>query len=64
MEAAVLDAHLGEDFAAVGLDEDTIQLARPAVVARCQGDVRVGELFRAKLVSADIRDGVRFAVSP
>jgi hypothetical protein len=63
VEAAVLDAHLGEEFAAVGLDADTIQLAAPAVVARCDGDIPVGERFQATLVSADVREGVRFAVS-
>ena len=64
VEAAVLDSHIGEDFAAVGLDEDTIQLAEPAVVARCQGDIPIGKRLQATLVHADIHDGVRFEVSP
>lgn len=63
VEAAVLDSHVGEDFAAVGLDEDTIQLTEPAVVARCTGDIRVGTRLQATLVHADIRDGVRFEVA-
>ncbi len=63
VEAAVLDSHIGEDFAAVGLDEDTIQLAEPAVVARCKGDIPVGKRVQATLVHADIRDGVRFEVA-
>ncbi len=64
VEAAVLDSHLGENFAAVGLDEDTIQLAEPAVVARCKGDIPVGKRLQAMLVHADIRDGVKFEVAP
>lgn len=64
VEAAVLDSHVGEEFAAVGLDKDTIQLAEPAVVARCTGDIRVGRRMRATLVHADIRDGVRFEAAP
>jgi exoribonuclease R len=64
VEAAVLDSHIGEDFAAVGLDEDTIQLAHPAVVARCSGDIPVGKRLQATLVHADIHDGVRFEVAP
>jgi hypothetical protein len=63
VEAAVLDSHIGEDFAAVGLDEDTIQLAHPAVVARCSGDIPVGKRLQATLVHADIHDGVRFEVA-
>lgn len=62
VEAAVLDSHLGEDYAAVGLDEDTVQLAEPAVVARCTGDIPVGKRIQVTLVHADIEDGVRFEV--
>ncbi|MCB2413804.1 RNB domain-containing ribonuclease [Demequina sp. TTPB684] len=61
LEAAVLAPHVGEDFEAVGIDEDTIQLSQPAVVARCTGDVPVGERLSVKLVQADVREGVRFA---
>ncbi len=64
VEGAVLEPHVGEEFAAVGLDEDTIQVAEPAVVARCKGDIPVGEQFQATLVKASIREGVRFEVSP
>lgn len=63
VEAAVLEPHLGENFTAVGLDEDTIQLAEPAVVARCKGAIPVGERLQATLMQADIRDGVRFEVT-
>lgn len=62
VEAAVLEPHRGESFEAVGLDHDTIQLSHPAVVARCDGDVPVGTRFRARLVRADIVEGVRFEV--
>lgn len=63
VEAAVLAPHLGETFAAVGLDRDTIQVAEPAVVAKCAGDVPVGKRLRATLVHADIEDGVSFELS-
>lgn len=63
VEAAVLAPHLGETFAAVGLDSDTIQVAEPAVVAKCSGDVPVGERVRATLVHADLKDGVSFELS-
>jgi exoribonuclease R len=63
VEAAVLEPHLGENFVAVGLDGDTIQLAEPAVVARCTGDIPVGKRLQATLIHADIQDGVKFEVS-
>jgi len=53
VEGAVLAPHVGEQFDAVGLDERTVQLADPAVVAACSGDVRAGERQRVRLVSAD-----------
>ena len=62
VEAAVLGPHVGEEFDAVGLDEDTVQLAEPAVVARCTGEIPVGDRVRVRLVSADIVKGVRFEV--
>ncbi len=62
VEAAVLHPHLGEHFAAVGLDEDTIQLAEPAVVARCAGHIPVGKRLQVTLIHADVLDGVKFEV--
>lgn len=59
VEAAVLAPHIGEEFDAVGLDERTVQLAEPAVVARCMGSVKVGERQRVRLVKADA-DGPGF----
>jgi exoribonuclease R len=67
VEAAVLEPYLGDDFDAVvvELDEDddrgTIQLARPAVTARCLGELPLGERIRARLVLADVEQRqVRF----
>jgi len=53
VEGAVLAPHVGEEFDAVGLDERTVQLADPAVVAVCSGEVRAGERQRVRLVEAD-----------
>lgn len=60
VESAVLAPHLGRVFDGVGLDEDTVQLSEPAVVAHCGGDVAVGRPQRARLVSADLAQGPRF----
>jgi exoribonuclease R len=62
VEAAVLAPHIGEVFEGIGLDADTVQLADPAVVARCSGDVAVGRRQRVRLVSAAPDTGARFAI--
>jgi exoribonuclease R len=62
VEAAVLAPHIGETFEGVGLSADTVQLADPAVVARCSGDVAVGRRQRIRLVSATPETGARFAI--
>lgn len=62
VEAAVLAPHVGEVFEGVGLDSDTVQLSRPAVVAKCSGTVAVGRRQRVRLVSADTATGPRFEV--
>ena len=61
VEAAVLEPHVGDVFDAVvvELDHDdergTIQLARPAVTARCHGaDLPLGRRIRARLLMADV----------
>jgi exoribonuclease R len=60
VEAAVLEAHVGDVFDAVvvELDEDdgggTIQITDPAVTAHCLGDLPLGERIRARLVLADV----------
>ncbi len=60
VEAAVLAPHVGEEFEGIGLDDDTVQLADPAVIARCSGAIAVGEPQRVRLVSVDIIEGPRF----
>jgi hypothetical protein len=51
VEAAVLRPHVGEIFEGVGLDEHTVQLIEPAVVAKCSGAVTMGALQRVRLVA-------------
>jgi exoribonuclease R len=53
VEAAVLKPHVGETFTAVGLDERTVQIEEPAVVAACRGAVKVGERQQVRLLRAD-----------
>ena len=62
VEAAVLAPHVGEIFEAVGLDDRTVQVAEPAVVAACSGAVVVGERQSVRLVSADAQ-GAKFAAA-
>lgn len=55
VEAAVLAAHVGEVFSGVALDERTVQLAEPAVVARTvDDDLPVGRRVRVRLEAADL----------
>ena len=63
IEAAVLAPHLGEEFEAVGLDDRTIQLTDPAVVARCKGDVIPGKHQTVRLIEADAAKGPVFEVA-
>ena len=53
VEASVLKPHVGEIFEGVGLDEHTVQLIEPAVVAKCSGTVAMGALQRVRLVATD-----------
>ncbi len=62
VESAVLEPRIGEVFDGVGLDEFTVQLAEPAVLARCGGGVKEGEDQRVRLVSADYAHGPVFKV--
>jgi hypothetical protein len=64
VESAVLAPHVGELFEGVGLDDRTVQLAEPAVIARCEGEVPVGEVTRVRLVRAEPGEGPRFVVAP
>jgi len=55
VEAAVLRPHLGSELDAIALTEHTVQVADPAVVARCDGpDLPVGEAVRVRLTAADL----------
>ncbi|MDN4481734.1 RNB domain-containing ribonuclease [Demequina muriae] len=60
VESAVLRTRVGETFEGVGLDDRTVQLVDPPVVARCEGDVQPGVLQRVRLVSAAPPDPPRF----
>lgn len=62
VEAAVLAPHVGETFVGIGLDDDTVQLHEPAVVARCRGEVARGKEQHVVLESAAVGQGPRFAV--
>ncbi len=54
VEAAVLAPHVGEEFDGVALDERTVQLVQPAVVARTvDDDLPPGRAVRVRLDSAD-----------
>lgn len=63
VESAVLAPHVGEVFEGIGLDDRTVQLSEPAVVARCTGDVAVGRKTLVKLVKAEPGEGPRFEVA-
>lgn len=55
VEAAVLSAHVGEVFTGVALDERTVQLPEPAVVARTvEDDLPPGRRVRVRLEAADL----------
>jgi exoribonuclease R len=68
MEAAVLRGHEGQEYDAVAVDADAqgggiVQLVEPAVRARCDGTLPLGEHVRVRLVEADVtRRTVRFAL--
>jgi exoribonuclease R len=62
VEALVLAPHVGERFPATVIDDHEIQLAEPAVRARCDGELEPGEELVVRLVEADPgRRHVRFA---
>ncbi len=55
VEAAVLSSHVGASFDGVALDERTVQLNDPAVVARTEGaELPEGERVTVRLISADV----------
>jgi len=54
VEAVALAPRVGEDFSGVVLDERTVQLDEPAVVARLEQDhLAEGDVVRVRLVAAD-----------
>jgi len=74
VEAAVLAPHLGKTFAGVVVDVrratrsspagGIVQLARPAVLGFCVGDLPLGRRVEVRLIEADVaRRRVRFAVA-
>ena len=64
VEAAVLAPHVGSEFEGVALDDRTVQLRSPAVVARAEGELPAGEDVRVRLVAADpATRTVRFTLS-
>jgi exoribonuclease R len=71
VEAAVLESSVGQTFRAVVVDVDeddgggAVQLKEPAVTARCEGDLPLGEQVHVVLEEADVRKRlVRFALAP
>lgn len=62
VESAVLRGYEGQEFTAVGLDDRTIHLVDRAIEARCAGEVRVGEVQRVRLVSAEAPAAPEFEV--
>lgn len=69
LEAAVLQRRVGKTFEAVVVDVDrdgaagTVQLRDPAVTARCDGKLPLGERVEVRLELADVmRRQVRFAL--
>lgn len=54
VEAAVLEPHVGRTFDGIALDDRTVQLADPAVVARTDGGLPAGERVTVRLVAVDV----------
>ena len=55
VEAAVLAPHVGRELDAVAITDGSVQVARPAVVARCDGGpLPVGDAVRVRLTEADL----------
>jgi exoribonuclease R len=71
VEAAVLQRSVGQVFDAVVVEVDehdgggVVQLLDPAVTARCEGDLPLGERVRVRLTLADVaKRQVRFELTP
>jgi exoribonuclease R len=52
VESLVLASRVGERFTAVGIDDRTVQVRRPPVIARCEGEFAVGKDVTVELVEA------------
>ncbi len=70
VEAALLERRVGETFAAVVVEVDhddaggSVQLEEPAVTARCEGRLPLGERVRVRLRLADVaKRQVRFELA-
>ena len=70
VEAAVLEHRVGETFDAVVVElhehdgGGTVQLTEPAVTARCEGELPLGERVRVRLVLADVaKRQIRFELA-
>ncbi len=69
-EAVMLRDAVGQDFDAVVVDVHekgggNVQLREPAVRARCDGDLPLGERVRVRLTESDVaRRSVRFELAP
>ena len=70
VEAAILEHRVGETFDAVVVELDehdgggTVQLTEPAVTARCEGELPLGERVRVRLTLADVsKRQIRFALA-
>ena len=63
IEAAMLQGREGEQFQGVGIDDRTVQIASPAIVARCKGGVEEGEIQTIVLESARPLEGPIFRVA-
>lgn len=60
IESALLASSVGEVFIGIGLDDRTVQLADPAVIARCHGGIDEGAEQQVRLVSVDPSSGPTF----
>ncbi|GIG54565.1 RNB domain-containing ribonuclease [Demequina activiva] len=60
VESVVLASRVGEAFEGVALDDRTVQLLRPPVIARCEGEVPPGDTVVVELLRAEAPDGPVF----
>jgi exoribonuclease R len=53
VEATLLEHRLGEEFTATVVDDGLVQLLDPAVLAKCEGEPKVGTSVRVRLTEAN-----------